>query len=210
MNIIEAIKTRKSIRDFTADPVPQHILKKILEAACHAPSAENSQPWEFTIIAGDKLDTIRKANIEKLKSKAPRHPDLPGVMAYAPATLVEVDGSGIDQSAVGQHPPRLRREEGMLVEEGHAHPHIRHDARIGRQYAVYLFPIPHLVRIQAAVVVVVDALVEGMGRHDAEQARNGHPDQVSKGVLEHVTRSLPLVVVHDARAARRYLPHARA
>ena len=77
MNIIEAIRTRKSIRDFTADPVPQHILKKIIEIATRAPSAENSQPWEFTIVAGDKLDTIRKANIEKLKSKAPLHPDLP-------------------------------------------------------------------------------------------------------------------------------------
>jgi nitroreductase len=77
VNIIEAISTRKSIRDFTADPVPQHILKKIIEIASRAPSAENSQPWEFTIVAGDILDTIRKANIEKLKSKAPRHPDLP-------------------------------------------------------------------------------------------------------------------------------------
>ena len=77
MNIIEAIRTRKSIRDFTVDPVPQHILKKIIEIASHAPSAENSQPWEFTIISGDKLDVIRKANVEKLKSKAPRHPDLP-------------------------------------------------------------------------------------------------------------------------------------
>ena len=77
MNIIEAIRTRKSIRDFTADPVPQHILKKIIEIASRAPSAENSQPWEFTIISGNILDIIRKANIEKLKSKAPRHPDLP-------------------------------------------------------------------------------------------------------------------------------------
>ena len=78
MNIIEAIKTRKSIRDFSADPVPQHILKKILETASRAPSAENSQPWEFTVVSGNILDTIRKANIEKLKSKALPHPDLPG------------------------------------------------------------------------------------------------------------------------------------
>jgi len=77
VNIIEAIGTRKSIRDFKADPVPRHILKKIIEIATRAPSAENSQPWEFTIIAGDILDTVRKANIEKLKSKAPHHPDLP-------------------------------------------------------------------------------------------------------------------------------------
>jgi nitroreductase len=77
VNIIEAIRTRKSIRDFTADPVPQHILKKIIEVAVRAPSAENSQPWEFTIVAGDILDTIRKANIEKLRSNALPHPDLP-------------------------------------------------------------------------------------------------------------------------------------
>jgi nitroreductase len=77
VNVIEAIRTRKSIRDFTADPVPQHILKKIIEIAIRAPSAENSQPWEFTIVAGDILDTIRKANIEKLKSNALPHPDLP-------------------------------------------------------------------------------------------------------------------------------------
>jgi nitroreductase len=77
VNIIEAIRARKSIRDFMNDSVPQHILEKIIEVATYAPSAENSQPWEFTVIAGDTLDTIRKANIEKLKSKAPRHPDLP-------------------------------------------------------------------------------------------------------------------------------------
>jgi nitroreductase len=76
VNIIEAIRTRKSIRDFTADPVPQHILNKIIEVAVRAPSAENSQPWEFTIVAGDILDTIRKTNIEKLKSRALPHPDL--------------------------------------------------------------------------------------------------------------------------------------
>lgn len=76
MNIIEAIRTRKSIRDFTADPVPQHILRKIIEVAVRAPSAENSQPWEFTIVAGDILDTIRKTNIEKFRSRALPHPDL--------------------------------------------------------------------------------------------------------------------------------------
>jgi nitroreductase len=77
VNIIEAIRTRKSIRDFTADPVPQPILREIIEVASRAPSAENSQPWEFTVVAGDVLDAIRKANIEKLKSKSPCHPDIP-------------------------------------------------------------------------------------------------------------------------------------
>jgi len=76
VDIIDAIIMRKSIRDFKADPVPKQILKDILETATRAPSAENSQPWEFTIIAGDVLNTVRQANIEKLNSGAHSHPDL--------------------------------------------------------------------------------------------------------------------------------------
>ena len=76
MDIIEAIITRKSIRDFRPVPISKEILKKILEAATRAPSAENSQPWEFTVITGDVLDAIRQANVEKLNSGAPSHPDL--------------------------------------------------------------------------------------------------------------------------------------
>jgi nitroreductase len=76
MDIVEAIRMRKSIRDFKPDPVSKTILRDILEIAVRTPSAENSQPWEFTIIAGDILDNIRQANIEHLKAGAPPHPDL--------------------------------------------------------------------------------------------------------------------------------------
>ena len=76
MYIIEAVGARKSIRDFRSDPVPKKILKEILELACRAPSAENSQPWEFTVVSGDILDNVRQANIEKLNSGASVHPDL--------------------------------------------------------------------------------------------------------------------------------------
>ncbi len=55
VDIIDAIIMRKSIRDFKADLVPKKILREILETSARAPSAENSQPWEFTIVAGDVL-----------------------------------------------------------------------------------------------------------------------------------------------------------
>ena len=76
VDIIDAIIMRKSIRDFKTDPVPKQILKEILETATRAPSAENSQPWEFTIIAGDVLNSVIQANVENLNSGAPSHPDL--------------------------------------------------------------------------------------------------------------------------------------
>ena len=75
MNVVEAIKTRKSIRDFKPDPVSQKILKKILKIACRAPSASNAQPWQFTVITGDVLENIRMATIEKLQAGHPFSPE---------------------------------------------------------------------------------------------------------------------------------------
>ena len=76
MDIVEAIRTRMSIRDFNPDPVPKEILKEILEIAARAPSAENSQPWEFSVLAGDVLDNVKQANIKSLNSGAPPNTDL--------------------------------------------------------------------------------------------------------------------------------------
>src|SRR4030066_489678 len=49
-DISEVIKTRKSIRRYKPDPIPDEILDKILEAARWAPTGENYQPWRFIVI----------------------------------------------------------------------------------------------------------------------------------------------------------------
>jgi len=54
MDIIEAIYSRRSIREFKEDEkVSDEILEKILDAARFAPSPENSQQWRF-IVSRDK------------------------------------------------------------------------------------------------------------------------------------------------------------
>ena len=75
MELIEAIRARKSVRDFKPDLVPKEVLKKILEVATRAPSAMNTQPWEFAVIAGDVLKRIKEANVAMLKSGAPAKVD---------------------------------------------------------------------------------------------------------------------------------------
>jgi len=75
MEIIEAIQTRKSIRGFLPDPVEKSIIRKIIDIAVRAPSAMNTQPWEFFVITGNVLDDIRKRIVEKLNSGAPMKPD---------------------------------------------------------------------------------------------------------------------------------------
>jgi len=68
MELIQAIKTRKSIRNFKPDPVPKETLRAILEIATRAPSAVNRQPWEFFIITGEVLEKIKNKHVEKLLS----------------------------------------------------------------------------------------------------------------------------------------------
>jgi nitroreductase len=53
-NLIDAtmkiIQDRRSIRDFTEEPVSDRDLDMILEAARQAPSGENAQPWRFVVL----------------------------------------------------------------------------------------------------------------------------------------------------------------
>ena len=50
MEAFEAIRTRRSIRQFEDRPIPDEIIKDLLTAAMSAPSAGNQQPWHFVII----------------------------------------------------------------------------------------------------------------------------------------------------------------
>lgn len=48
--ILAAMQSRRSIRRFLPEPVPEEILLKLIEAAITAPSGGNSQPWRFMIV----------------------------------------------------------------------------------------------------------------------------------------------------------------
>ncbi|MFC1987007.1 nitroreductase family protein [Chloroflexota bacterium] len=50
MDALEAILTRRSIRKYTKDPVPENIVRELLAAAMSAPSSEGERPWYFTVI----------------------------------------------------------------------------------------------------------------------------------------------------------------
>ena len=52
IDVLEAIKQRKSIRAFKPDPVPKEKLLKLLEIAQRAPSGTNTQPWHVYLCAG--------------------------------------------------------------------------------------------------------------------------------------------------------------
>jgi nitroreductase len=84
MDVVQAIKERKSIRAFKPDQVPLDLLKKILEDAMRAPSWANTQPWEFAVATGERLKAIQDAFVKRgaigmqnLQSEVARPYDFP-------------------------------------------------------------------------------------------------------------------------------------
>lgn len=50
MDFWEVIETRKSVRSFREDPIPEDVLVKMIEAARLSPSARNKQCWRFVFV----------------------------------------------------------------------------------------------------------------------------------------------------------------
>ena len=79
MDVLEAIRKRKSIRGFKPDPVSREVLSGVLEAACRTPSPKNTQPWEFFVLTGPVLDAVKARNQENYRAGVPPEPEHPVV-----------------------------------------------------------------------------------------------------------------------------------
>ncbi|MGQ9477861.1 MAG: nitroreductase family protein [Candidatus Bipolaricaulia bacterium] len=53
-DFFEVVKGRRSVREFTNEPVSEQELEKILEAGRWAPSGKNTQPWTFVLVKSKK------------------------------------------------------------------------------------------------------------------------------------------------------------
>ena len=76
MNVQKAVEMRKSIRAFKKNPVPQGILKEILNTALRAPSWGNTQPWKLTIVGGEILQTMTQDLLGKASAGEAARSDL--------------------------------------------------------------------------------------------------------------------------------------
>ncbi len=55
MEIIQAIRERRSIRQYSQEPISEDQLNQILEAGRWAPSRGNSQPWKFIVLNDEQV-----------------------------------------------------------------------------------------------------------------------------------------------------------
>ncbi|MFA6436535.1 MAG: nitroreductase family protein [Candidatus Gracilibacteria bacterium] len=57
-DLLDLMRSRRSVRSYKPDPLPKEKIQAILEAGCLAPSAHNHQPWHF-IVTTDR-ETINR------------------------------------------------------------------------------------------------------------------------------------------------------
>jgi nitroreductase len=77
MEALDAMLTRRSVRNYTDQSVSQDTVERLLRAAMAAPSAGNQQPWRFIVVRDREL-------LKKVAAASPHG----GMVARAPVTLV--------------------------------------------------------------------------------------------------------------------------
>ena len=80
MDVREAVATRFSCRAFLPTPIPQKIVREIVERAARAPSGSNLQPWHVHVLSGAPLEAL-KERVEPRYSELP-HGDGPGYEVF--------------------------------------------------------------------------------------------------------------------------------
>ena len=77
MNVSDAVTTRRTIRAFKPDQVPESVLREILEIAREAPSNSNTQPWRIDIVSGAATQTLKAAIAEEMQAGIKPYPAFP-------------------------------------------------------------------------------------------------------------------------------------
>ncbi|MBN1248818.1 MAG: nitroreductase [Anaerolineae bacterium] len=113
MDTLKAIKTRRSIRKFKDQPVPEDEIRALLEAATLAPSGKNRQPWRFVVVQGDRRQEMVARMRAGIASMAEQGMDTGSskwsveIMAQAPVTLFVFDDVLLEEDSIRSFPDLL-------------------------------------------------------------------------------------------------------
>jgi nitroreductase len=77
MDLETAIRQRRSVRQYLAEPLPEETIRELLDTARWAPSWANTQHWSVLVVTGETLAKIRSAYRDRAERKIERHFDIP-------------------------------------------------------------------------------------------------------------------------------------
>lgn len=111
MELGEAIRSRHSVRAFLDRPVDENLIKEIIGQALRSPSASNTQPWEFAVVSGKKLEEIKQAFLDN--SAQPFALDIPLITRYPEPWNTRMRGvvGGLQQKLGIERTDKQRRQD---------------------------------------------------------------------------------------------------
>ncbi len=71
MEFEDVVRGRRSIRAYTTEPVPQDLIREILDEARWAPSSRNTQAWSIWVVMGEALERFKTAFKAALEREEP-------------------------------------------------------------------------------------------------------------------------------------------
>ena len=100
MEVLEAIKTRRSIRHYKPDPVDDETLRKVLEAAQWAPSWANVQCWRFIVVRDNNIKVELANSLVKTVKKPDGAVYNPAFNAITQAPVVIIACAELGRSGI--------------------------------------------------------------------------------------------------------------
>jgi nitroreductase len=71
LNALDAIKARRSVREFESTPIPMDVIRNLVETAGAAPSSKNTQPWRLYLLQGASLEALRTEYLAAFDAQIP-------------------------------------------------------------------------------------------------------------------------------------------
>jgi nitroreductase len=87
MEVEKAIRTRRTIKAFEAEPVDRAILEELLELARWAPNHHLTNPWRFRVVGPRSLEALKAAAADLARATAPEGASLDELGRVAAAKL---------------------------------------------------------------------------------------------------------------------------
>ncbi len=149
MNFFDVIKTRRSIRKFSDQPVEKEKIDQILSATLRAPSSRGSRSWEFVLVDDSQL----------LNQLSQAKPGGAGFLKTAPlAIVVCVDpgksGPWIEDATIAALYIQLSAQALYL---GSCWAHFRDkshsDSQSSREYIAKLLDLPPRLQVECAIAI---------------------------------------------------------
>ncbi len=77
LSVTEAVRARRTIRGFKPDPVPEAVIREVLEVARHAPSNSNTQPWHIAVVSGEARQRLEAEILAEIEAGTTPYPTWP-------------------------------------------------------------------------------------------------------------------------------------